>query len=366
MRKILTNLAIVFSSLLLFACNDDEPVPPDEEEPVNMPVNIEITTGNQSQLVSKATEEELAGTCNVDKIMLLVYSGPTGITDRRQLTFHSKQLVDCAKEGNRWVARGNITGTTNTNYSIFALGYNNGEESSFEILPATLTTGITTYGNTRVSLKYTNIQGTLNRYNTPEFFAGSVTPKDAASEVFTADGDVKLTGSLYRAVGKCSFKLTNIPANIQKISWLTERIADYNILYRLNATGGIISTYPMGIPGEDELHKNISEIASAERSGNAEWQTTLTSFLIPLMQSLFYIDATDDNGNTTRYLVKCADNYSNSIWIYIIGYGVQAYRFSIPPNYQISVSGTFDQLKNSGNVLIDLSDMDEFDGGLLS
>lgn len=366
MRKILINLTIAFSSFLLFSCDNDDIASSDEKEWVDMPVSIEIATQSQSLLETKATEEELAGTCNVDKIMLLVYSGATSVTDRRQLTFHSKQIISCAKEGYKWVARGSITGVTNTNYSIFALGYNSGEESFFEILPSVLTAGSTTYANTKVSLTYTNIQGTLNRYNTPEFFAGSVTPQGAVSEVFTADGETQLTGTLYRAVGKCSFKLTNIPANIKKISWLTEKIADYNILYRLNASGGIISSYPMGIPSDNELHKNISEIASAERTGNTVWQTSLSSYLIPLIGSLFYIDATDDTGNTTRYLVKCADQYANSIWIYIVGYGVQSYRFSIPPNYQVTVSGTFDQLKNSGNVLIDLDAMEEFEGGLLS
>lgn len=366
MIKTLTYLAIAVTSFMLFACSKEEIVSPDDEEFVEMPVTIEIATRNQSQLSTRATDEELAGTCNVDKIMLLIYSGPTTVTDRRQLKFDSRQIVDCNKEGGKWVARGSITGTANTNYSVFALGFNSGEQNWFQLVPSPLTVGGTTYGETKVALNYTNITGTLNRYDTPEFFAGSVSPKGSVSDVFMADGETGLTGTLYRAVGKCSFKLTNIPANIKKISWLTEKIADYNILYRLNAGGGIISTYPMGIPGEDELHKNLSEIASVQRTGNAVWQTTLSSFLLPLMNTLFYIDATDDNGNTTRYLVKCADNYSNSIWIYIIGYGVQSYRFSIPPNYQINVSGTFDQLKNSGNVLIDLSDMYEYDGGLLS
>lgn len=362
MMKTLIYVIFAISSLLLFSCNNNEIIYLDDNESVEMPVSIVIATQSQSQIDTRATDEELAGTCNVDKIMLLIYSGAIGITDRRLLNFESKQIISCKKEGYNWVARGSITGVANKNYCVFALGYNTGEESSFEIQPSTLVPGTTTYGDTKVSLTYTNITGTLNSYNTPEFFAGNVIPEGAVSDIFTVTGEADLKGTLYRAVGKCSFKLSNIPANIKKISWLTEKLGDYNLLVRPNT----MTTYPMGIPSKDEYHKNISEIASAERSGNAVWQATLSSFLIPLMESLFYIDATDDNGSTTRYLVKCADQYSNSIWIYILGYGVRSYRFSIPPNYHVTVSGTFDQLKSSGNVLIDLSDIFEADGGILS
>lgn len=365
MTKTFTYLAVLFSSVLLFSCSDEEKYFSIERETVEMPVSIAVAPTGQTQLETKATDEELAGTCNVDKILLLVYSSSASTDDRRQLTFLSRQTLDCIQENGKWVARGSVTGTLNTYYSIFALGYNSGDE--FNILPAVLQTGITTYGDTKISLKENIVSGTLNSYRTPEFFAGNVMPKGAASEIFQADGETPLTGTLYRAVGKCKFTITHIPATIQKITWLTEKIADYNILYRISSTGAVFSKYPMGIPTDDELHKYVSAVTEITRPGNAEWTADMQTFLIPLTKSLFYIDATDNNDNTTRYLVKCADNYTNSIWIYILGYGVQSYRFSIPPNYQVSVKGSFEQLKNASNILIDLSDMENFnfDGGFL-
>lgn len=365
MGKTLTYFAIAYFSLLLLSCSEEEIISPVNEQLVEMPIVIDIATKSQSQLETRATDEEIAGTCNVDKIKLLVYSGSTQTEDRRTLTFHSQQVLECKKEGGKWIARGNITGTAGNYYSIFALGYNSTEANSFEILPATLQEGTTLYGDTKVSLKYTTLTGTLNSYNTPEFFAGSVIPKGEVNEIFQANEEVKLTGTLYRAVGKVQFSLTNIPANIKKVSLLSERIAEYNILYRISTAGTIVSQYPMGIPEENELHKYVSEIASVGRPGETEWQASLSSFVIPLMKSLLYVDATDNDNQTTRYLIKCADKMYNSIWIYVLGYGVESYRFSIPPNYQIRISGRFEQLQNSGNVLIDLSDIGEFEGGFL-
>lgn len=364
MEKRLAYLILTVSSILLFSCSNEEIIPPMEKDLVEMPVSIGITPSSQTQLETKATPEELAGTCSADKVLLLVYSGSTTTTDRKLLTYHSQQILDCVREGNQWVARGSITGNTNTNYSVFAIAYNSGETGNFKILPNPLQENTTTYGDTKVSLSYTATPGsTLNSYNTPEFFVGNVIPQGATTDVFLADGEVKLTGTLYRAVGKIQFNLTNIPANIKKVSLLTEKIAEYNILYRISESGTIYSKYPMGIPPAGELRKYVSEIANAERADNAIWQATLQSFLIPLTESLLYVDATDDNDQTTRYLIKCADQKFNSIWIYVIGYGVESYRFSIPPNYQIRISGEFQQLQNSGNVLIDLSNMEEFDGG---
>lgn len=366
MEKTLAYLILTVSSILLFSCSNEEIIPAINKDFVEMPISIGITLSSQTQLETKAMPDELAGTCNTDKVLLLVYSGSTTITDRRLLTYHSQQTLECVKEGNQWVARGSITGNANMNYSIFAIAYNSGDLGNFEILPDPLREGITTYGDTKVSLKYTATpSSTLNSYNTPEFFVGNVIPQGAMTDVFLADGEVKLTGILYRAVGKIQFNLTNIPANIKKVSLLSEKIAEYNILYRISDNGTIFSKYPMGIPPAGELRKYVSEIAKAERVDNAIWQATLQSFLIPLTESLLYVDATDDNDNTTRYLIKCADQKYNSIWIYVIGYGVESYRFSIPPNYQIRISGEFQQLQNSGNVLIDLSNMEEFDGGFL-
>lgn len=365
MRKTFTYLVILFSSFLFLACNDEEKVFSPDREVVEMPVSVMLAPTGQTQLNTKATEQELAGTCNVDKVLLLVYSSSTATDDRRQLTYLSRQTLDCSEENGKWVARGSITGTADTYYSIFALGYNSADE--FNILPLSLQAGTTTYGETKVAVKETLVGGTLNSYRTPEFFAGNVMPKGIASEIFKADGETKLTGTLYRAVGKCKFTITNIPASVKKITWLTEKIADFNLLYRISSTGAVFSKYPMGIPSEDELRKYVSQVDQMKRPAAAEWTAELQTFLIPLTKSLFYIDATDNNDHTTRYLVKCADNYTNSIWIYILGYGVQSYRFSIPPNYQVSVKGSFDQLQSSSNILIDLSDMENFnfDGGFL-
>ena len=273
--------------------------------------------------------------------------------------------MTCKQEGGKWVARGSITGVTNKKYSVFALAYNKEKEgNNFSISPSPLV-NTTTYGETKVALSATTILGTLNKYETPEFFAGNVMPQGVTSEIFpvTENGEIALTGTLYRAVGKCTFTLTGIPAKIKKITWLTEKIADSNLIYRSNEI--LDNRYPMGIPSVEEQRKYISQVAEAEHTTNETWDTTLETFLIPLRSSLFYIEATDETGASTRYLVRCPDQWKRTIWIAFLSYGVQDYRFTIAPNYLISVSGSYEQLQTAGSIRIDLSPMEEYDGGLL-
>lgn len=361
MKKIKTYL-IVSIALLLSSCSNEEILPlPDESKKVEMPVSIEITSGKKGELETRATSLKVDGTCDVDKIRLLVYSGDNSKTDRNQLIYESETILNCQQEGDKWVARGSVTGTVGENYSIFALGYNDTNESSHFIIENN-TTG-STYGNAIVKLVNSTVNDYVT-YTTPELFAGNVHPK-GENVVFTASGEEqKLTGTLYRAVGKCSIRLTGVPANIKKITWLTEKFADTNIFFR--KVGLDLDKYPMGTPTEDELRTETSKVASIENNTNEVWDATLSSFFIPLTKSLFYIDALDSEGNTTRYLVKCADKWSTTIWLGILTYYVESYRFSTYPNFQMSIEGTFEKLKNSGNLLIDLSPMEEFDGGLLS
>lgn len=365
-----TYIVLFLSSLMLFSCNNEEMIPSgNNKELIEMPVTISITSRNTSQIATKVVGDDgmVEGTSDVNEILLLVYSGPTTTTDITQLTYHSQQKLACLENGRMKIAHGSITATANTNYAIFALGYNKDNDAThFTTIPTSdnLIAGETIYGNTIVSLIKTG--GTPDSYKTPELFAGNVMPQGATDFVFTAQADEKidLTGTLYRAVGKCSITLTEIPANIKKLSWLTEKMPATNHLYNetyANAT----PKYPMGCPPPEEQIQSISEVASVEHAGNEVWNTTLESFFIPLSESHFYIDATDDKGITTRYLVKCADKMYNTIWIAWMGYGVTNYYFYIVPNHQISISGTFDKLRFSGNIKIDLSEMEEYNGGLL-
>jgi len=342
---------------LLLSCSKEEiPSSLDSKEKIEMPVSIEITSGKKNESSTRADMKP--GTCNVDKVLLLIYSGESTVTDRTQLTYVEQTVLDCKQENGKWVARGKVTGTVGKKYCIFALGYNDAKEkNSFSI--ENVTAG-QTYGNAKVKLALPMADGN----NTPEFFAGNVHPQ-GKDMVFTSEGEEALTGTLYRAVGKCAVKLTGIPANIKKLTWVSEKFAETNILYR--TTGLELDKYPMGIPADDELNQTATNIASIENSiTNGTWDASLDAFFIPLMKSLFFVDATDENGNTTRYLVKSADQWSLTIWLGFITYFVESYRFSVYPNFQMSIEGTFDKLRNSGNLSIDLSPMEEYDGGLLS
>lgn len=361
MKKIATYLMFSFSLLLLSCSNEEILSYPDEEEKVEMTVSIEIASGKNDELETKATGQQADNTCEVDKIRLFIYSGESSVTDRNQLKYDSEQTLDCKKEGEKWVARGSITGISGKKYSIFALGYNNTKESSTFSIENNTADHV--YGDAKVKLNITKAAD-YNECITPELFAGNVHPKGEEA-VFIATGEEqKLTGTLYRAVGKCSITLNNIPGNIKELTWVTEKIADSNIFYR--TTGHEIDKYPMGIPQEDELNLTACKASSIQNSTNEVWNATLSSLFIPLTKSFFFIDATDDKGAKIRYIVKCADKWSHTIWLGYITYFVQAYRFSTFPNYQIKIEGTFDKLQNSGNLLIDLTPMEEYDGGLLS
>lgn len=370
MKMKTTYLLILLFSLSFFSCSNEEIISPDDAgKPIEIPVSIKIASGENSQVQAKAESdaEGAIGTSDVNEILLIVYSGPTATTNIKQLTYHSHQTLTCTENGRFKIAHGSISVTTDTNYAVFALGYNNESDiHNFAIEPVLdqLIAGVTTYGDTKVSLK--KISEAPDSYKTPELFAGNVMPEGVTKFVFTAqkNEEIALTGTLYRAVGKCLITLTDIPANIKKISWLTEKMPAWNHLY--NETYANLSPkYPMGGPTSDEHIQMVSEVASVEHADNVVWNTTLESFFIPLDKSHFYIDVTDDKDTKTRYLVKCANKMYNTIWVALVGYGVQDYYFYIKPNYQLSISGSFEQLKFSGNIKIDLSAMEEYDGGLL-
>lgn len=362
MRKTITYLAIS-TAMLLISCSNEEILSyPDESNKIEMPVSITVASTGNKELETKATGTNIAGTCDVDKIRLFIYSGESAVTDRNQLMYESEQTLDCKKEGDKWVARGTVTGTAGKKYSIFALGYNNAKEAAAFSIENNSTDQ--TYGSAKVRLIHTTDTDYNSIYTTPELFAGNVHP-EGEDAMFVATGEAQpLTGILYRAVGKCSITLTGIPANITKLTWVTEKIADSNIFYR--GTGLDINKYPMGIPLADELNETASKVTSMDNKTGALWDATLSSLFIPLTESLFFIDAVDSNGNTTRYLVKCADEWSYTIWLGYITYFVRDYKFSTYPNYQMRIEGTFDKLQNLGNLLIDLSPMEEYEGGLLS
>lgn len=368
MKMKTTYWAILLSSLVLFSCSNEEAISlVNEDKLVEIPVTIKIISGNNNQIPTRAEGDDggmVEGVSMVNEILLLVYSGSAATTDITKLTYHSRQTLSCKEAGRMKVASGSISVQKNMNYAVFALGYNRENDISGFTTDPELKAGETTYGNTKISLIQTGT--TPNSYKTPELFAGNVMPQDVTNFVFAVQNDetVALTGTLYRAVGKCSITLTDIPAYVKKISWLTEKMPASNHLY--NETYVNLShKYPMGAPTEDEHIQSISEVASVERVGDAVWSTTLESFFIPLTKSHFYIEVLADDNTKTRYLVKCADKMFNTIWIALVGYGVEDYYFYIKPNYQISISGSFEQLKFSGNIRIDLSEMGEYDGGLL-
>lgn len=360
MRTRIIYLTILISSVLLFSCNKEEVITPTKKgKMIEMPVSIEVSSKKADEVETRAVEPTVAGTCNVDEILLLIYSGENSVSDITQLTYTSQETLSCTKENDKWVARGTINGEAGKNYAIFALGYNKENESgNFSVTPILPTL----YGETMITLNSTQYNEHIKRYRTPELFAGNVMPQNG-TEVFTANGEVALTGELHRSVGKCSLTLTDIPQNITKISWLTEKISEYNLLYR-DWVGK--KNYPMGVPGADEQTNAISEIASIERGADNRWSTnTLVSYFIPLQESLYYADVTDDSGKTTRYQIKCADVRGLTIWLGLISYGVKDYRFTIAPNYYLSVEGPFSTLQNSGNLHLELGAMDEYNEDFL-
>lgn len=355
---------IHISVLLLFSCSNDNPVP-EAGESIEMPVSIEISKGKKQ--ISRATDHEwgMAGTCNADKVMLLVFKGPKGAkqADVKDFNYISRQILDCRESGEQRIARGTITGEADATYAVFAIAYNNAAEAAH----FTITDTTTTYGDVKIQLIPTAGGARPDSYYTPELFVGHVTSPGSTTWVFTADGKTRLGGVLYRAVGKCTFSVKDIPANIRKVEWITGEMTNYSNIYNPDM---MFDEYPMAFPGSDKQLKKASQVASAERGSLAEgvvsWNAAMESFFIPLKESLFFIDATDDEGVITRYLVKCPDRWEYTIWIGIINVIVSEYKFSVAPNWLIEIAGTYSQLKNSGNMVIDLTEVtSEYDGGIL-
>lgn len=369
MRKKLLYLLLV-SVLFFFSCSSEElPSVADGAASVEMPVVIKA--GTAKAISTRESNFEHPGTCEVNELLLLVYSGE--VNKLEELIYESSLTLSCVKENDEWVARGSIKGKAGRYYAVFALGYNKEKEAELfsvaDVNGNPLVAKTTIYDDTRIVLNPVPVVGTLNRYDTPEFFAGNVRTRDGFSETFMADGDVQLTGWLYRAVGKGSLTVTGVPSNIRKITWMTEKIADNNKLYRRLTEEGKWGDYPMGVPQADEQRKAISEVASVERgtldADATTWTASLESFFIPLEKSQFYLDATDNDGNSVRYMVKSPDHWVYTVWIGIIAYIVKSNSFSIYPNYWLTLNGTFDKLKDGANIRMDFTPMEEYDAGYM-
>ena len=351
-------------ALILSSCSNNNPIP-EPGESIEMPVSIEISKGKSQ--ASRAADHEWAmeGTSTADKVMLLVFKGPKGATkaDIKDFNYVFHQILECRESGTKRIARGSITGEADATYGVFALAYNSTTEAAL----FNITDTNATYADVKIQLIPTPGGAKPDIYQTPEFFAGHVAPPGNTNWVFTADEQTKLGGILYRAVGKCKFSVKDIPANIRQVAWVTGEMTNYCNIY--NSTT-IFDEYPMGFPGSDKQLKRVCQVASADRGiltgGATSWNAAMETFFIPLKESLFFIDATDDGGSTTRYLVKCPDRWEYTIWIGIINVIVSEYKFSVAPNWLIEISGTYDQLKNAGNMVIDLTEVtSEYDGGIL-
>lgn len=363
MKAALSTITLV---LLLFSCGkNDRTFPPLPGESIEIPVSVEISKGKRQ--TSRATDHEWAmeGTCQADRVMLLVFKGAEGATqyDVQGFNYIARKVLTCREAGGKRIARGSITGEANATYAVFAIAYND----SLEKPHFTIADTNSTLEEIKIRLIPAAGGARPDAYRTPEFFVGYVTPPGNDSWVFTADGEARLGGTLYRAVGKCTFTIRGVPANIQKVAWITDEMTDYCNVFNPNM---MLDEYPIGFPGEDKQLKKPSEVASVERGTPAEsavaWDAFMGSFFIPLENSLFYIDATDDNGNVTRHLVKCPDRWEYTDWIGIVNTIVSEYKFSVAHNWLIEVSGTYDQLNNSGNMVIDLAEANsEYDGGVL-
>lgn len=349
--------------LLFYACeSDDAIVDNNQATTVKVPFTVSISTNPESgQTKAPILPPEVDGATTANTVKIYVFEDTNGSEDLKnpeRFLYKEEGTITENINGTTgdYIAKGNFTATSSASYRIIAFAYDSNVYGT-ELAEPLFTVGSTSFSTAMV---------TLQNKVTPELFAGNLRVKDGVSDVISkVDGTTELTGNLFRAVGYVSITLTNIPDDVNRLAFVSQKFATTKNIYNKNALGN----YPLWYVDLDleETYASVSTVAKESFENNG---VTLKSFFFPLGEAnrtFFYIDVLK-NGSSypIRLQVKCADTkWDSTVWLGLFDKLVSSNSFVIPVNWQLKLSGAYSTLA-SGNIKIDASPItDSVDGGVL-
>lgn len=310
----------------------------------------------------------LPGECIVDEVKILVFKSTENHNDAVLLPINTFQYVTDGtvttqpyrKAGdNNWYAKGKFAAESGATYRVIALAYRKTDYDSY--LEHSITTGTTL---PQATIRIKQLTGGDYSHHTPEFFKGELRIKDGTTDEITGDGDLLLTGSLYRATGRATVTINGIPDDVESLDLIMDKYTTESYLHH-----EVLKNY-IGLP--KTVNEERLKVASTATITNGS--ATLSADLLQLSTSssdagnngsLYYIDVKRTGGTTTHYLVRAADYYIEDESIGIKEYVIVSSRINVPTNWQVNITGDFTTL-TTGTLKVDCSEItDEHYGGIL-
>lgn len=398
---------------LFFACSEEESLSPDVPsaggKTIEVPVSINLSGVAVNDMRGTRTTGDtppvppMEGVAEVDVVNLYVFvntnsnAEQTGNSDAGQYMYEQTITLTNLQDGGTHTdgqhsetdkeAAGKITLNTAYSYRILAIAHN----SKSYGYNADFTKGETSLTEANISL--------ANGNNTPELFACYLFDENAGGDkgdyVYSAwlpvkvSENSKLSGNLYRAVGRVEIELYKVDKDVKELQFIVEKFATSKEVYdqEMNAElGGKVYAYPMGyVRQANAQNATVATYGVTDNDGTKT--ATLSSFFFPLgdlepdgtsggyaaadrvsNRGHFYIKAIREDGSETTYTIKASiSDYEESIWHGFIQYYVLDYQFIVPVNRKIRIYGDFEKLKSMDSDLsMDLGDMEVVEGGTLN
>lgn len=364
-----TFVYLILFLLFCSSCSNDEELQIGNNTK-KIAVTVRIPKETQTRAVTPDPDGPIFdGTCTVDKVKVIVFSNDTR---EGEYTYDAAATpgseATCKADGIYWVAEKAFTAVANKFYRVYAFAYADKDKDKFALTLDGKKVGenAADYASLNIPENTSITTDSPLNYDAPEIFYSYVSSKAGGSQIIeaTADGDIALTGYLYRAVGKITIELTDIPADIAKVQLVSEKYTPSSSFFLKGYLGGY------GDDGSYATHlTSHPTIASMKQPDNttAPWNTALEANMIRVDSTRLYVAVYDKNDVMKgRYPVKCADLYVDTDYLLIQEWVVKNNRFTIPTNWHVQLLGKYETLIKS-NLQINYSwDTDyEFDEPLV-
>ena len=358
--------------LLASSCSKEEEVPSGRGKH-RVAFEIEITTGRPDKS-TRADTDPLApqepGTCNVNRIKILVFKTLQPVSssadDLVKFIYETTGVVTDQPDtpNGKYKAKGYFNAEAGASYRVIALAYLDTDEQYLNIDDPYLQSNFAgkNYRDVTISLKSNG-----GAYHAPEFFKGILRDETAVTEVISGEGDLKLKGFLYRAIGRVHLEINHIPADVTRLEFAVDRYSVQNYLY--DNVGDMYIGFPVnaGVLAGERVLAQTSAFSNDPVKGRTARLTADVLRLAPDdTGSIFFVKATQ-NGTTNTTIIMSADQWIYTDYVGILEKVVSSNRFIVPTNYQLNVHGDFSALK-AGNIMIEYSNeiTDEVQIGILT
>lgn len=394
-------LSLYMVLTLLASCGEEEIAMPDNGGKT-MPVSFKLKgNANRDSKTGDTGDEWAEGSCeNIDKVRIMVFKEETAnpgvfiyrspdayITDK-QGNPTTDGVVNCEWDGGRGIgeAQANFKPDENGRYRIYAIGY---DESQFKNVTLHLD-GRQLFYNTRYhalfgddglllsdvkndigdnfdATKYASLSVSAQKdgkYAPLEFFAGTVTTvnwtenvgDDGIVESGDLDTNKALTGVLYRATGRFSFQLTDIPEEYAKVRLVMEKYSDKSLI----GCGYLWAAehYPYLNDMYGMFFSNEQAMVVVDEQPVTAGSVHLKVDAIGAQDFKLYVEPVGSDGmGKGKFLIRCKDVAYYPGYVTIVDHVVSDGLFTLNANYWGVLNGQFNRFNN---VKIDLTPWSEW------